>query len=885
MALTNGSRIGPYEIDSLVGAGGMGEVYRARDTRLDRDVALKILPDAFARDPERLSRFEREAKTLASLNHPHIAQIYGLEQSGDTTALVMELVEGEDLSRRIGRGRLPLDEALPIARQIAQALETAHERGIIHRDLKPANVKVRADGTVKVLDFGLAKLTAPAITEGTNSPSITSPAMTLGGVVLGTAAYMAPEQAKGKPVDRRADVWAFGCVLYEMLAGQHAFEGEDVSDTVASVLTREPDWSTLPAKTPPGIRRLLRRCLQKDPARRLRHAGDAAIEIDEATADSAGQDAAPPAILQRRERLVWAVALTIAVVVAASLAALLIVRPTSLAPEMRVEITTPPTTDPISLALSPDSQTIAFVATDTGRPRLWLRSLQSGAVWPLTGTDGASLPFWAPHGRSIGFFADDGRLKRIDLDGGAVRVLANAPLPRGGAWSRDDTILFVPFTGPIFRLSAAGGEPTAVTRLEPRQSSHNTPRFLPDGEHFVYYVTGAPEIRGVYVAALGASEGRRLVDADSIAVETSSGYLLFVRNGTLFAQPLDPARLEMRGSPLAVAESIALQPLTVFQAAAVSASLTGRIIYRSGSLLVQRQFVWFDRSGKEVGKVGSVDSAVPLSPAFSSNGRRLALNRTVDGNSDIWLLETERGGLSRFTSHPANDIQAIWSPDGSRILFSSNRSGSYQLYEKSTLGALEEKVILPIQSPPLDWSRDGRFLLFQTRDPNTGSDIWVLPFAAGQKPFPVVQTEFEERHGQFSPDGKWIAYESTESGRSEVYVQPFPGPGTRSPISINGGAQPRWRGDGKELFFIGFDERLMAVPISLPRNSGPAEAGPPIPLFVTHLGGAIQVTSRQQYLVSTDGSRFLMNTVLEGAAASSITLILNWRPRLMGASE
>jgi dipeptidyl aminopeptidase/acylaminoacyl peptidase len=402
---------------------------------------------------------------------------------------------------------------------------------------------------------------------------------------------------------------------------------------------------------------------------------------------------------------------------------------------------------------------------------------------------------------------------------------------------------------------------------------------LPDGEHFVYYVTGAPEIRGVYVAALDKREGRRLVDADSIAVETSSEYLLFVRNGTLFAQWLDPTRLEMTGSPLAVAESIALQPLTVFQAASVSASAAGRIIYRSGSVLVGRQFVWFDRLGKEIGKVGNVDSAVPLSPALSSHGRLLAVNRTVDGNSDIWLLDIDRGGLSRFTSHPANDIQAIWSPDSSRILFSSNRSGSYQLYEKSTLGALEEKVVLPIQSPPLDWSRDGRFLLFQTRDPNTGSDIWVLPFGAEQKPYPVVQSEFEERQGQFSPDGKWITYESTESGRSEVYVQPFQGPGTRSLISINGGAQPRWRADGRELFFIGLDERLMAVPIALPRNSGPVEAGTPVPLFVTRLGGAIQVTSRQQYLVSRDGSRFLMNTILEGAAASPITLILNWRPR------
>ena len=473
--------------------------------------------------------------------------------------------------------------------------------------------------------------------------------MTMGGVILGTAAYMAPEQAKGKPVDQRADVWAFGCVLYEMLTGQRAFGGEDVADTLAAVLTKELDWSTLPATTPPGIRRLLRRCLQKDPPDAC---GTLEMQRSRSTrrrADFAGQDAAPAATSRRRERLIWTAALTVAVIAAAALAALLIARPTSIVPEMRVEITTPPTTDPASLAISPDGRTIAFVASDAGRPRLWLRSLEAGSARPLAGTDGATLPFWAPHGRSIAFFADDGRLKSIDIDGGAIRVLANAPLPRGGAWSRDDTILFAPQTGPIFRLSATGGKPTAVTRLEPRQSSHNTPRFLPDGEHFVYYVTGTPEIRGVYVAALDGSGGRRLVDTDTIAVETTSGYLLFVRNGTLLAQRLDPARLEMNGSPLTLAESIALQPLTVFQAASVSASAAGRIIYRGGSVLVQRQFVWFDRSGKEIGKVGNVDSAVPLSPALSSNGRRLALHRTVDGNIDIWLLETERGGLSRFS--------------------------------------------------------------------------------------------------------------------------------------------------------------------------------------------------------------------------------------------
>ncbi len=896
MALTSGSRLGPYEIQSPIGAGGMGEVYRARDTKLGRDVALKILPDAFARDPERLARFEREAKTLASLNHPHIAHIYGFEQTGDTSALVMELVEGPTLADRIAHGAIPLDDALPIAKQIAEALEAAHEQGIVHRDLKPANIKVRNDGTVKVLDFGLAKLGATGSSgavraagatgadEVLNLPTIISPAMTMRGMILGTASYMAPEQAKGKAVDTRADIWAFGCVLYEMLTGRRAFAGDDVSDTLSYVISREPDWSKLPPH-PAAIRRVLRRCLQKDPARRIRHAGDAAIEIDEAQAESAGQGDAAPTASRRRERLAWIAALGFGVIAAVAVAALLRVGPGPAAPEMRVEISTPPTNDPASIAISPDGQTIAFVGTPAGRPRLWLRSLGAASARPLAGTDGASFPFWAPNSRSIGFFADDGRLKRIDLDGDAVRVLANAPLPRGGTWNSEDTILFVPATGPVFRVSATGGDRTQVTRIAAQQSSHSFPRFLPDGNHFVYSVTGGPEVRGVYVAGLDGTEERRLVDADSIGVATSNSHLLFARGGTVFAQELDPARLALKGNALPVAEGVALQPFLGFLLASFSASATGHLIYRSGSASQQRQFVWFDRSGRELGRIGNPDDAAPTSPGISANGRRLALHRTVDGNVDVWLLDLERGGLSRFTSHPANEIQAYWSPDNTRIVFSSNRTGSYELYEKSTLGALDEKHLLPMQSQVTDWSRDGRFLLFQNRDLKTNSDIWALPYGANPKAFSLVYTEFEERDGQFSPDGKWVAYTSVESARSEIYVQPFQGPGTRLPVSINGGAQPRWRSDGKELFFIALDERLMAVPISLPSHGGPLEAGAPIPLFATRVGGAVQAASRTQYVVSPDGSRFLMSTVLEGPATSPITLILNWKPRPRGPSE
>ncbi len=892
MALTNGTRLGAYEIVAAIGAGGMGEVYRARDTKLNRDVALKVLPEAFTFDPDRLARFKREAQVLASLNHPHIAAIHGLEESGGVHALVLELVEGATLADRIAKRPVPLGDALPIARQIAEALEAAHEHGIVHRDLKPANIKVRPDGTVKVLDFGLAKALGPVDAGGVGAsdaahhlaegaqPTITTPAMTRMGMILGTAAYMSPEQAKGRTVDKRTDLWAFGCVFYEMLTGRRPFEGDEISETLANVLKTEPDWRALPADAPASIRRLLRRCLMKDPKARLGDAATARIEIDEALGGGE-PDAAMIPRTSPRERIVLLSALALVTLIAV-VAMVRAFRPEPPAPEIRLEITTPATTEPASIAISPDARNLVFVATSEGRSQLWLRSLDAVPARPLARTDGATYPFWSPDSRAVGFFAE-GKLKRIDLEGGSVQVLASAPTGRGGTWNRDGTILCaLNATGSIFHIPATGGEPTAVTQVRAKTTSHRFPQFLPDGRGFLFYVQGGPEVSGVYVGRLDRPEAQRLLDAETAATY-ASGHLLFIRQGTLLAQKFDPDSPALTGSPFSVAEQVAVDAAAAGNLAAVSASSAGPIAYRAGSGSGQRQFVWFDRSGREIGRVGGPDASTPINPSLSPDGRRVAVRRLVNGNSDIWLLDVARNVLSRFTFDPAIEFAAVWAPDGSRLAFNSNRNGAFDLFQKSAAGAGVEDVLLvtPQLKTPGDWSLDGRFLLYRDVDPRTGWDLWALPLEGDRKPFPVVRTDFEERDGQFSPDGRWIAYQSNESGRVEIYVQPFGGPEARArgkwQVSTTGGAQVRWRRDGKELFFIALDDRLMAVPIRLAPDGQGIDVGVPAPLFETHIGGATaQGVGTQQYVVVPDGERFLMNTVTEDAVAR-ITVVLNWK--------
>jgi Tol biopolymer transport system component/tRNA A-37 threonylcarbamoyl transferase component Bud32 len=881
MSVDVGTRLGSLEITALLGKGGMGEVYRARDTKLKRDVAIKILPEEFSRDEDRLSRFQREAEILASLNHPNIAAIYSLEEANGSRYLVLELVEGQTLADRLKRGPPPIDEAVTISKHICEAIEAAHEKGIIHRDLKPANIKLTSDGIVKVLDFGLAKVreAEAQASDLSNSPTLMT-AASARGMILGTAAYMSPEQAKGQEANRTSDVWAFGCVLYEMLTGRPPFEGETVSEVFAGILKADPDWKRLPTGTPENIRRLLLRCLRKERRFRLQHIGDARLEIEEI--EEPQSRVASQFVPRRRERLAWATGLVVLAVLAAAMG-IREFRGVPPAAEMRVEISTAPTADLASIAISPDGRKIVFVATSAGQSKLWVRPLDSVSGRALAGTDGAFFPFWSPDSQSVGFFAE-GKLKRVDVDRGAVQILAEAPAGRGGSWNREGTIIFTPnaLQSPILRILATGGTtPSAVTRLETtKETNHRFPQFLPDGHHFLYYVLGTAESHGVYVGDLDGSRARRLIDVDSAPVYESSGHLFFVRQGTLFAQEFDVARLELKGNPFSVAERIGTVN-TAAGSAAVSASSVGPIIYRTALAGGQRQFLWLDRSGKEIGKAG--DPLDVFSPSISRDNRRVVFYQAINNNFDVWLLDLGRNVLSRFTSDAAADLDPIWSPDGRRIAFRSNRKGAYDLYIKPATGPGSEELLLASgqDKRTLDWSPDGRFLLYADLDPKTGIDIWALPIDGDRKPFPVVRTNFEEDIAQFSPDGKWIAYQSNESGRYEIHIQPFPGPGGHTPpVSTNGGAQVRWRSDGKELFYIALDGRLMAVPIRIASNAQTIEAGSPVPLFATRVGGALFLSGigNQQYDVSLDGQRFLMNTIIE-EAPSPITVILNWKAK------
>lgn len=859
MGLTIGTQLGSYQVTALLGKGGMGEVYRARDLKLKRDVAIKVLPEEFSRDSARVSRFQREAEVLASLNHPNIAQIYGVEDSTPQTCIVMELVEGETLQERLQRGPLSVDESLPIVKQIAEALEAAHERGVIHRDLKPANIKLSPNGKAKLLDFGLAKAL------GEPTPMSSSPTLTSGsgeGVLLGTAAYMSPEQAKGKEADCTTDIWAFGCVLFEMLTGRAVFRGETIGEILASVFRDEPEWAQLPASTPESIRRLLRRCLTKDQSRRLHHIADALLEFDDAQNELGSTAFSVPEKSRNWERAAWISAIVVALAVATW--ALLDRKPVALQ-QMRLDIEASSDV----FAISPDGRKIVYAADDGGRQKLWIRPLDSASALPLAGTEDATFIWWSPDSRTVGFRENQQRLKRIDLETGAITVLGDTPVFRGATSNRQGVVLIgTNTTGPILRLSGSG-EATPVTPVAAAQSQ-SAPYFLPDGQHFLYHVRGGQEPQGVYLAQLGGSETRHLIDAE--AAVYAAGQLFFVQQGKLFAQEFDLSRLALKGNPSLIAQQ------ANGQISRVSVSDTGTIVYRRARPNQPAHFVWFDRSGNPIGEpVAEVNSNNGAS--LSLDGQRLAQPRAGAGG-DIWLSNLTTGASSRFTFDPAEDSFPLWSPRGDRIVFSSNRKGTFDLYAKSAdTGADEEPLIVSDQSKvATDWSSDERVLLYRTIDPKTRYDIWALPLDGDKKPFPLVQTTSDDLDAQFSPDAKFIAYQSNRSGRYEIYAERFHSPGLWQ-VSNEGGAQVRWRRDGKELFYLALDGRLMSVPV---RSTGETlSVGAPVPLFMTRIGVSVQSTNRQQYFVSADGMRFLIytrNTQPPGPPVP-ITILLNWKPK------
>jgi serine/threonine-protein kinase len=888
--MTPGTRIGPYEIVASVGAGGMGEVYRARDPRLLRDVAVKVLPAAFAADGERLARFSREAQVLAALNHPHIAQVYGIEESGGAPALVMEFVDGPTLADRIARGVVPLEEALPIARQLAEALEVAHERGIVHRDLKPANVKLTADGAVKVLDFGLAKaVERPA--SGRSGPSgtaaadaaLTTPAVTEAGVVLGTAAYMSPEQARGRPVDKRADIWAFGAVLYEMLTGRRPFDGESVTDALAAVLTRDVDLAVLPASTPHSIRELIRRCLTRAPARRLHDIADARIVIEDAIAgvDSPAPAAAPVRTSAPARSLApWLLSALLAVAAAVAIVAAL--RPPSpVTPlPMHVGVTLPAGVTlslgrGSSVAVAPDGRRVAFVATANDRTQLYVRDLDRSAITPLAGTDGAANPFFSPDGQWLGFHAD-GQIRKVAMQGGSVASVTPAGNLRGQYWSPDDAILFTRNNASaLTRVSSAGGAGSAATTLQQGEMSHRWPQVLADAKTVVFTIWNDTGFEGGRVAVedLTTHERRVLVQGGGygrvVPVDRSRGYLVFARAEGLAAAPIDLARMELTGGAVPVLDGVISN---LSGGAHFDVATNGMLAYIPGRVdEAPKTLTWIDRTGRVTS--GATIGEISVNYDISPDGKRLVRLNTNGPNRDVWIEDLERGGSTRVTAGGVH-FTPRWTSDGSRIVYAAGLPNQNLYWKAADVSASEERLTTS-DYPQFagSVSPDGRMLAYVEFHPVSNADIWVLPLRddAGQllasdrrRPRPYRQTPFSEGAPVFSPDGRWIAFQANDGGRFEIYVAPSAG-GTPTRVSTAGGTGPIWAPDGRELYYRATDQ-MLAVSLSSTPTLSP---GTPQLLFRgTWLGDGD---------ISPDGKRFLFLTDPSAAVQpSSVQLIVNW---------
>lgn len=874
MALTEGSQLGPYTIDGPIGAGGMGEVYRATDTRLDRTVAVKVLPASLAADTNRRQRLEREAKAISQLSHPNICTLHDIGHEDGVDFLVMEFIDGESLAARLEKGPLPVNETLEYAAQMADALAAAHRQGIVHRDLKPGNVMLTKGG-VKLLDFGLAKVTEPPTVEAEMTqglPTLTTP-LTAEGAIIGTYHYMAPEQLEGQPADTRSDIFAFGGVLYEMATGRRAFNGSTPASLISSILRDEPEpISNVQPLTPPALDRVVQICLKKDPDDRWQSAADLANEL-RWVAEGGSRAGVPAAVSKRRrgrERLWIGIAATCAL---AALAAGIAWWQRAPDPPrvMRFHVAPPEDLSVVGAPkISPDGSTIAFSGTGAdGTARIWVREIDDLAARPLAGTEGAQFrPFWSPDSRYLAFMAG-GRLKKVPVSGGGAQVVTDAPTGADGTWGTKDIILFDgQSTDPIQRVSAGSGIATPV--VEP---GAGWPEFLPDGEHFLYLANPEDETQRLMVGSLDTEEPpRELMTVESLAVYAPPSHLIFVSNDSLYAQPFDAKTMELSGEPQQLAADL---DSTSSGLADFSASADGTLVYRSGGT-EQRRLVWVDRGGTELADEG--ESGIYRSPAISPDGRRIAFTLTdpASGNDDVWVRDLQRGVSTRLTFDAAIDHNAAWSPDGTRIAFDSHRGDSPGIYVKSASGDGSAELVVAAGSDfsPHSWSPDGRWLLCQLRSADSDSswDVVAVEMTGEQRGriVPVVESQFVELRGSFSRDGNWIVYESWESGRPEVYVQPFPGPGGKWQISAEGGSDPWWSADGSEILYHSASARVVSVPVETASNFS---AGTPRKLFESQV---VPINIRNRWFPAPDGERFLMLRPEDASTLRPFTVVINW---------
>jgi serine/threonine protein kinase len=877
------TKLGRYEIRSKIGEGGMGEVYRARDEKLNRDVAIKVLPASLGDNHDRLQRFEQEAQAAGTLNHPNILAVYDIGMHDGAPYVVSELLEGESFRDLLTHRRPSTRKAIDYAIQVARGLAAAHEKGIIHRDIKPDNLFLTNDERVKILDFGLAKLSQPS-NEATGQTDIaTRKVHTNPGTVMGTAGYMSPEQVRAGAIDHRADIFSFGAVLYEMLSGRRAFQGASAIETLNAILKEEPsELSSINPVIAPALERVVWHCLEKSPERRFQSASDVAFALESLSGVTShpsqqsvvGVNTIPAARTWTRERLIWLGVSALLLIAAVSFAVAYFSRERGNPRAVRLALATPDnTTLPASVTLSPDGQRVVFVATGAdGKRLLWQRSLDSLTPQPLPGTDDAASPFWSPDSRLIGYFAN-GKLLKIEASGGRPQTLCDADQNRGGAWNRDGVILFAGADG-LHRVSAQGGTPALATKVSPKEEAHRWPFFLPDGRHFVFLAdAGTTEDHHIRVGSLDSQDSQILFGAVSRVAYAPPGYLLYVNQGALITVPFDAGSLKVTGEPITVAERVA--EVGENHEFDFSVAEDGTLAYQSGS--VTSQFTWFDRTGKKLESFGEPTESDYL--AMSPDGQHAAAGLLdADGRpSDVWLYDLARGTTSRLTFDSEGDGTPLWSPDGTRIVFGSNRAGSgvVDLYEKAASGAGDEQLLLKSNAAKYatSWSRDGQYILFENWAPRENGGIWLLT-RSSKEAKPLLQTTaFTQGQGQFSPDGRFVAYGSNESGRAEVYVQRFPTSTDKWQISTGGGIQPLWRGDGKELFYLTAERKLMSVDI---KSEPKFESSIPRELFQ----GRMKAGFGYSYAVTPDGQRFLISAPVEAGASAPMTIVLNWTASL-----